>query len=68
LEQNEPYLSGALAKVESIVKKVEAQGIPPEKIFIGGFSQGACLAAEYVIRNPNVTAVCWSSAAAISVR
>jgi predicted esterase len=52
LEQNEPYLSGALAKVESIVRIVEAQGIPPEKIFIGGFSQGACLAAEYVIRNP----------------
>lgn len=52
VEQNEPYLSGALAKVESIVKMVEAQGIPSEKIFIGGFSQGACLASEYVIRNP----------------
>jgi predicted esterase len=52
VEQNEPYLSGALAKVESIVKMVEAHGIPPEKIFMGGFSQGACLASEYVIRNP----------------
>jgi len=52
VEQNEPYLSGALAKVDGIVKQVEEQGIPPEKIFIGGFSQGACLASEYVIRNP----------------
>lgn len=52
MEQNEPYLSGALAKVDDVVKKVEEQEIPTEKIYIGGFSQGACLASEYVIRNP----------------
>src|SRR5215213_1164644 len=43
-EQNEPYLSGALSKLDQIVKQVEAQGVAIEKIFIGGFSQGACLA------------------------
>jgi predicted esterase len=52
VEKNEPYLSGALAKVDDIVKEIEARGISSEKIFIGGFSQGACLASEYVIRNP----------------
>jgi predicted esterase len=52
VEQNEPYLSAALAKVDGLVKQAEAHGIPAEKIFIGGFSQGACLASEYVIRNP----------------
>src|SRR5512133_2550119 len=52
VEQNEPYLSAALARIDEIVKRVEAQHIPVEKIFIGGFSQGACLASEYVIRNP----------------
>jgi predicted esterase len=52
VEQNEPYLSAALAKVDGLIKQVEALGIPSEKIFIGGFSQGACLASEYVIRNP----------------
>lgn len=52
VEQNEPYLSAALAKVDGLVKQIEARGIPTEKIFIGGFSQGACLASEYVIRNP----------------
>lgn len=52
LEQNEPYLSFALTKIDEIVKQVETSGIPAEKIFIGGFSQGACLASEYVIRNP----------------
>ena len=52
LEQNEPYLSAGLAKVDTIVKEVEAHRILTEKIFLGGFSQGACLATEYVIRNP----------------
>src|SRR5215211_5582823 len=52
IQQNEPYLSGALSKIDQIVKQVESTGISSEKIFIGGFSQGACLASEYVIRNP----------------
>ena len=52
IEQNEPYLSAALLKIDNIVKDAEAHRIPIEKIFIGGFSQGACLASEYVIRNP----------------
>lgn len=52
VEQNEPHLSAALAKIDEIVRQVEANDIPVEKIFIGGFSQGACLASEYVIRNP----------------
>jgi predicted esterase len=52
VEQNEPYLSAGLSKIDEIVKDLEAHHIPAEKIFIGGFSQGACLASEYVIRNP----------------
>ena len=52
IEQNEPFLSSALSKVDGIVREVEAHNIPVERIFIGGFSQGACLASEYVIRNP----------------
>ena len=52
VEQNEPYLSAGLAKIEAIVKEVESHRIGVDKIFIGGFSQGACLAPEYVVRNP----------------
>lgn len=52
IEQNEPFLSAALSKVDAIIREVEAHHIPAEKISIGGFSQGACLAGEYVIRNP----------------
>jgi predicted esterase len=49
-ERNEPHLSAALAKIDTIVKELEAHDIPVERIFLGGFSQGACLACEYVIR------------------
>lgn len=52
LEQNEPYLSAGLSKLDELVKDLGAHHITAEKIFIGGFSQGACLASEYVIRNP----------------
>lgn len=51
MEQNEPKLSSALQAVDALVHKVIESGIPAEKIVIGGFSQGACLASEYVARN-----------------
>jgi predicted esterase len=51
MEQNEPYLTSALAKVGSVVDMVTGAGIPAERIVLLGFSQGACLASEYVARN-----------------
>jgi predicted esterase len=30
---------------------VEAAGVPAERIVLGGFSQGACLASEFMARN-----------------
>lgn len=50
LEQNEPHLSSALAAVGRTVQHVIGAGITPERIVIGGFSQGACLATEFVVR------------------
>lgn len=52
LEQNEPYLSSALDKVESIVKSAMANGISANRIIVAGFSQGGCLATEFVARHP----------------
>lgn len=49
---NEPYLSSAMAKVGSVVREVENAGLAPRQIVIAGFSQGACLATEFVARNP----------------
>lgn len=51
MQQNEPWLSSALARVGEVVATVEAAGIPPERIVLGGFSQGACLASEFMARN-----------------
>jgi len=51
VERNEPWLSSALARVGAVVALVEAAGIPAERIVLGGFSQGACLASEFMARN-----------------
>jgi predicted esterase len=51
-EANEPYLSFALAKVGVVVAEIEAAGIARDRILIAGFSQGACLATEFVASNP----------------
>ncbi len=51
-EANEPYLSSALAKVDSVVQFLEQAGFGRERIVVAGFSQGACLATEYVVSHP----------------
>jgi predicted esterase len=51
-EANEPYLSSALAKVGSVVAELKAAGISRDRIVVAGFSQGACLATEFVASNP----------------
>lgn len=51
VESNEPDLSSALETVDSLVKYVREKGFSDHQIVFGGFSQGACLAAEYVARN-----------------
>jgi len=52
IQANEPYLSSALQAVSDTIETVEKAGIPAEKLFLIGFSQGACLALEYAARNP----------------
>ncbi len=51
-EQNEPYLTSALGRVQAAVDTALAAGVAAETIAIGGFSQGACLATEFMGRNP----------------
>ncbi len=51
LEANEPDLTSALDTVAGLVKDLREKGFSDQKMAIGGFSQGACLAAEYLIRN-----------------
>ena len=51
LEQNEPNLSSALHRLAGVVDDVVGRGIPSSRIALVGFSQGACLALEYVARH-----------------
>ena len=51
-ETNEPWLSSALRKVESVLDLAIAVGIPRERVVIGGFSQGACLSTEFIATHP----------------
>jgi predicted esterase len=51
IEGNEPGLSSGLQALDGLVAQVEAAGIPAQRIVLGGFSQGACLASEYVARH-----------------
>jgi predicted esterase len=51
-EANEPWLSSALEKIGSVVSEIEAAGISRDRIVVAGFSQGACLASEFVASNP----------------
>lgn len=51
MERNEPGLSSGLALIGHLVGRLEGEGIPPERIVLLGFSQGACLTLEYAARN-----------------
>ena len=52
-EQNQPHLNSGIQAISDAIKKAEILGFTKEKIFILGFSQGACLASEFIARHPN---------------
>jgi phospholipase/carboxylesterase len=51
VEENQPALDSALEIIGELVQDIIKAGIPAEKIYFLGFSQGACLTLEYVSRN-----------------
>lgn len=51
-DQNEPGLSSGLQAIHNIVEELQEKGITKDKIIFLGFSQGACLASEFVARHP----------------
>lgn len=54
---NEPFLSQAVEQCHEAVSEASEQGrLGPEHIAVIGFSQGACVAIEYVLRHPGCCA------------
>ena len=51
IPQNEPGISSAMQAVQDVLARVEAAGVPADRTVLLGFSQGACLAAEFAARN-----------------
>lgn len=49
--ENEPWLSSAISLLDQIVDSVLQAGKSRNQILFMGFSQGACLASEYVAQN-----------------
>jgi predicted esterase len=51
IERNQPGLDSGLRTVAGLVAGLDADGVPPARIVLMGFSQGACLAQEYAARH-----------------
>jgi predicted esterase len=51
IERNEPGISSGMRAIERVVARIGEAGIPPARTLFLGFSQGACLAAEFVARH-----------------
>ncbi len=52
IEMNEPGITSGLSLIDSIVNDVLNKGFSNDRIFLLGFSQGACLSLEYAVRHP----------------
>lgn len=50
-QQNQPGISSGILLYD-ILQEITAAGIPSERIMLLGFSQGACLASEFIARHP----------------
>lgn len=52
VEMNEPGRTSGLQAIKDGLDRATDAGIPTDKSLILGFSQGGCLASEFVVRNP----------------
>lgn len=52
IEDNEPGITSGLHVIAGLIDQLVAQQVPHERIALLGFSQGACLALEFVARHP----------------
>lgn len=52
VESNEPGRTSGLQAIGDALEAANDVGIPTDRVLVLGFSQGACLASEFVARNP----------------
>jgi predicted esterase len=51
IERNQPWIDSGLAVLADLVRMLEEEGLPPARVALMGFSQGACLAQEFAARH-----------------
>lgn len=51
IQSNEPGITSGLQAIDDVLRRVRAAGVPLDRTFLLGFSQGACLALEYTARH-----------------
>lgn len=51
ISRNEPGITSGLTKIATILESIATSGVPSERVVLLGFSQGACLAAEFAARH-----------------
>lgn len=51
IEQNEPGITSGLRAISRVLDRLAEAGVPLERTLLLGFSQGACLATEFVARH-----------------
>jgi predicted esterase len=51
IPQNEPGITSGLRRIATVLEQIGRAGLPPERTLLLGFSQGACLATEFVARH-----------------
>ena len=51
ISSNEPGITSGMQAIADVLSILGAEGIPPERTVLLGFSQGACLSLEYEARN-----------------
>jgi len=55
---NEPFIAQAMDACDAAFTEMQDAGrLAPDRLAIVGFSQGACIASEYVLRHPGCCAV-----------
>ena len=50
--QNRASVESAHALISRLVGQLDAQGVPPSRVALIGFSQGACLSLDHALRHP----------------
>lgn len=51
IDHNEPGITSGLRIIDGLLARLGSEGVPPDRVVLMGFSQGACLSQEFAARH-----------------